>query len=62
MKVPQSHPTLCDPRDYAAHGISQVRNIGEGGLSLLQGIKCLIKSIVAESSNPQYRGSVRRVE
>ena len=25
MKVTQSHPTLCDPMDYTAHGILQAR-------------------------------------
>ena len=25
MKVIQSHPTLCDPMDYTAHGILQAR-------------------------------------
>ena len=41
MKVAQSHPTLCDPMDYAVHGILQVRvgRVGRvGSCSLLQGI------------------------
>ena len=54
VKVTQSCLTLCDPMDYSVHGILQARilewvpfpspgdlpnqNIGEGSLSLLQGI------------------------
>ena len=38
MKVAQSHPTLCDPIDYAVHGIFQVRVGRVGSCSLLQGI------------------------
>ena len=41
VKVAQSCSTLCDPMDpmdCTVHGILQVRNIGLGSLSLLQGI------------------------
>ena len=37
MKVTQSCLTLCNPMDYAVHGILQA-STGVGSLSLLQGI------------------------
>ena len=66
VKVTQSCPTLCDPRDYIVHGILQ--NTGVGSLSLLQGI------FPTQGSNPglphgrqvlyqlSHRGSPRRLE
>ena len=38
VKVAQSCPTLCDPMDYAVHGILQARILEWLSLSLLQGI------------------------
>ena len=35
VKVTQSCPTLCDPMDYAVHGILPGQNTGVGSLSLL---------------------------
>ena len=38
MKVAQSCPTLCDPKDYTVHGILQAGILELGSLSFLQGI------------------------
>ena len=38
VKVTQSCPTLCNPKDYTVHGILQARILELGSLSLLQGI------------------------
>ena len=38
MKVTQSCPTLCNPMDYAVHGILQARILGVGRCFLLQGV------------------------
>ena len=38
VKVTQSGPTLCDPKDYTVHGNSPGQNTGVSSPSLLQGI------------------------
>ena len=38
VKVAQSCPTLCDPKDYTVHGILQAGILELGSLSFLQGI------------------------
>ena len=37
VKVAQSCPTLCDPMDYAVHGILQARTLGWVALPFSRG-------------------------